>query len=100
MPTNVKEIVKKWLVAEAFDGLYSEGGECACLLPDIAPCGGEGFDTCCAGRLAKCIPEECPDGGCEFHIAEEGHKDQMTSTERHLFFEARRRSKLDNTPIV
>ena len=37
---TVKEIVKAYLDANGFDGLFSDDGDCACQKDDLAPCGG------------------------------------------------------------
>ena len=63
---DVKEIVGKYLKDEGFDGLYSYGGECACMLDDLAPCLELGSD-CIAGYHGPC-PEEC--GEHDWHIGE------------------------------
>ena len=44
---TVKEIVKKYLEDNKFDGLFSDG-ECACIIDDLAPCDGICFE-CEAG---------------------------------------------------
>lgn len=52
---TVKEIVRKHLEREGFDGLFNTEGECACLCGDLAPCGTmnelceEGYRVECAG---------------------------------------------------
>ena len=45
---DVLDIVKNWLTDNNYDGLYSEGGECACELLDLQPCG-ENFSDCHPG---------------------------------------------------
>lgn len=45
---DVKEIVKKYLKENNLDGLFSQGGECACELSDLQPCG-ENFSDCIPG---------------------------------------------------
>ena len=47
MPTVI-EIVKGYLEAHGYDGLFNPDGECACVLSDLAP--------------ADCITEECEPG--------------------------------------
>ncbi len=44
---TVKEIIKKYLNENEFDGLY-QPGECACEKSDLAPCGETPLD-CLAG---------------------------------------------------
>lgn len=39
---NCKEIVRGWLLANGYDGLYL-GGECGCAIDDLGPCDGN-FD--------------------------------------------------------
>lgn len=51
-----------------YDGLVSDGGECACLTDDLAPCG-EMRGDCVAGHKGPCDPDNCgADGNCDFHI--------------------------------
>jgi hypothetical protein len=65
---NVSDIVRRWLQANGYDGLFSEW-ECGCKLDDLMPCG-DLYSDCEAGYIAPCPgPEECPNGGdCDFHI--------------------------------
>jgi hypothetical protein len=58
-----KEIVKKYLQDNGFDGLY-EPGECGCDLDDFMPCGGDCAMTCQPGYKTKC---DC--GEHDFHIS-------------------------------
>ena len=83
---TVDEIIRDWLRSHGYDGLYQEDGECGCLLSDPYPCG-EGMGDCKAGVLGKCNAETCANGGgCNWHIVERGHSDQMTDDEREAFF--------------
>jgi hypothetical protein len=41
------DIIEEYLNKNGFDGLYCEGGECACMKDDLAPCGQIEHD--CAG---------------------------------------------------
>jgi len=41
---NCREIVKKYLEENGYDGLYCHG-ECGCLLDDLAPCDSD-FTSC------------------------------------------------------
>lgn len=72
-PRDVLEIVAEYLRLHEFDGLFSDSGECACLVSEgLAPCGEIG-GTCVPGyRLEGCIPDNCgAGGGCDFHIVPE-----------------------------
>jgi len=51
---TVKEIVRDYLVAGGFDGLYSGGGDCECEVADLFPCGAEGVGGCHAGYRQPC----------------------------------------------
>jgi len=63
---NIKDMLKKYLKDNLYDGLYGEA--CGCKIDDLMPCG-EAFDDCEAGYFCKCDPETCPaDGDCEWHI--------------------------------
>ena len=62
---SVLEIVKKYLEAEGFDGLYHQFG-CACEKNDLAPCGNFGPD-CEPGYKTACRCGE----GCDFDIRAE-----------------------------
>ncbi len=63
---TVKEIVKKYLEDNGYDGLCGE--ECGCDLPDIFAC--EYAVDCEPGYKVPCIPETCPaDGDCPWHIS-------------------------------
>ncbi len=70
---TVKDIVKKYLEDNGFEGLGCE--YCCCGLEDLMPCDGcsVGGDvsTCKAGYIIPCDPETCTaDGDCPFHIGE------------------------------
>ncbi len=36
---NVKQIVREYLMANGYDGLFNENGECGCDFEDFMPCG-------------------------------------------------------------
>ena len=64
---SVKEIVKKYLENNGYDGLYNE--ICGCQNSDLMPCCCEGIEDCEAGYKIPCIPETCPaNGDCDWHI--------------------------------
>lgn len=69
---DVREIVEVWLKENNFDGLYSDGGECACELSDLQPCG-ENFSDCSPGmkktwdEMTEEQQARC-ESGCDFYI--------------------------------
>ena len=71
---DVREIVKRWLKENGYHGLYSDGGECACELSDLQPCG-ENFSDCSPGikktwdEMTKDQQTNC-ESGCDFYILE------------------------------
>jgi hypothetical protein len=67
MIPNVKEIVKAYLIANKFDGLFSDG-VCSCEVGDLEPCGQMQSD-CQAGYKQKC---DCSNN-CKWHIGEKKH---------------------------
>jgi len=72
---DVRDIVRDWLQANGYDGLY-EPGECACETDDLFPCGMPEIQVHCQpGVKYPCPgPGECHlDGDCGFHI---GPKEQ------------------------
>ena len=61
---EVTDMVRDALIAKGFDGLWSDDGECACDVSDLAPCG-DMRETCKAGyKIPGCTCGE----GCDFHI--------------------------------
>ena len=48
MNITVKEIVKKYLKENGYDGLV--GNECGCDIDDLFPCGLEGCENCDGNR--------------------------------------------------
>ena len=69
---DVLDIVKDYLKSNKLDGLYSDGGECACELSDLQPCG-ENFSECSPG-IKKTWDEMTAEqqvhceSGCDFYI--------------------------------
>jgi hypothetical protein len=52
---TVKEIVRRFLVKEGFEGLFEDDGECACKLDDLMPCDGEYYiGSCEVGYIVPC----------------------------------------------
>lgn len=47
------DVMKQWLKEHGYDGLFSNEGECACLLHDLAPCTGD-ISECEPGYKVKC----------------------------------------------
>ena len=66
--TEVRAIVKKYLEDNDFDGLYNSSIECGCVISDLMPCEYDCISDCVPGVRVPCVPEECPVGGCDFHI--------------------------------
>lgn len=71
---TVKEMVKKHLEANGFDGLVQDYRECACLIDDLMPCEDELIGSCEAGhrvdvRTTEDTQENCPNcPDCTWHI--------------------------------
>jgi hypothetical protein len=66
---DVIEIVTSYLIANGYDGLVEEFGECACLVGDPAPCG-QISDSCRAGHRVHVPRGSCEEHGdrCTWHI--------------------------------
>lgn len=81
---DVKQILVKYLRDYGYGGLFYDGGECGCVVENLAPCGeiqtdcepGYRHDCNCGGgcswhvgpqRAAEHIGEHC--GGCSHAIA-------------------------------
>jgi len=59
---TVLDIVKQYLIANGYDGLYNE--DCGCVVDDLIPCG-DCFDNCIPGYKW----DHCGCGcGCTEHI--------------------------------
>jgi hypothetical protein len=69
---EVGEIIKDWLRANDFDGLFNGWMECACNLDDMYPCG-EPQENCEAGWMTPC-DGSCEFGNCDWHISLEKEK--------------------------
>ena len=69
---TVKEMVKRHLEANGFDGLVQDYRECACLIDDLMTCEDDLIGSCEAGHKVEAgdIDDEgcpnCPD--CAWHI--------------------------------
>ena len=50
---NVFRIIKQWLKAHKYDGLYNADGECACEVNGLCPCG-EDMGLCKPGYRVEC----------------------------------------------
>ena len=62
---TVKEIVKKWLEDNGYDGLAGE--DCGCKLDDLFCCQQEGVERCVAGHEVACpCPRHTEGNGDEF----------------------------------
>lgn len=60
-PPTAKDIVRQWLFANGFDGLYTD--ECGCARHDLMPCDSGSMQYCQSGHLRPC---DC--GEHETHI--------------------------------
>ena len=64
---SVLHIVKDYLERRPeLDGLCADGGDCACLIEDLAPCG-EMQETCVPGHKVDGCSDDCGEG-CDWHI--------------------------------
>lgn len=57
-----KEIIKKYLKDNGYDGLVSTFGDCGCSVDDLEPCGCINIDECVPAFLKKC--ETCDNPSC------------------------------------
>jgi len=60
---TVKEIVRDYLTANGYDGLWSDSGRCGCEVDDLFPCL-DSWGNCQPGYKQPC---DCGEG-CRFHI--------------------------------
>jgi len=58
---EVKEIIRNFLIAGGYDGLYCE--ECGCSLEELIPCGSD-FSQCKPGYFVKCDIKNCENEYC------------------------------------
>ncbi len=65
---DCEEMVLAYLKEHGFGGLYHPDGDCACLVDDLIPCGGDWVGDCIAGYSVPC-DGTCEDGSCDYHIA-------------------------------
>lgn len=68
---NVREIVKKWLQENGYEGLCSGWISCGCAIDDLMPCDELDPTHCEPGYKVPCPgPEDCENGGgCPWHIS-------------------------------
>jgi hypothetical protein len=76
-PLTIRDLIEAKCLADGYDGLFNDAGECSCTLEELAPCG--------------CLNEECAFGvkkmgctcgeGCDFHIVPPGEPDDDTTEE-------------------
>ncbi len=61
LPPNptVRDIVRQYLEAEGYDGLWSERWDCACFTEDLQPCEFDDCFKCQAGYTCVCNDEDC-----------------------------------------
>lgn len=68
MVPTIQQIIKDYLVAHDFDGLFCEDIDCACVVDDLMPCGNP-YPDCTPGKRVPC---DC--GEHDYHI--EGVSDE------------------------
>jgi len=68
---TVKEIIKKHLIDNGYDGLYDsqQGCDCGCMIDDLIPCDGPS-DHCYPGYKIDC-DHHCDDRGLTHCIGPE-----------------------------
>ncbi len=66
---NVRDIIKKWLKDNGYDGLYSSDYSCGCSLENFISCDESWVLNCQPGYKVPCEgSDHCQPGECEFHI--------------------------------
>lgn len=64
---NCESIIHMYLVEHGYDGLFNDVGECACVIGDLMPCGGDYILECQPGYRVEGCSWSCGEG-CDFHI--------------------------------
>ena len=63
---DVREIVRRYLKNNGFDGVYNVDNECCCSTEHFPTCGNDTSD-CVPGYRMPCSTDYC-DGLCAYHI--------------------------------
>lgn len=72
-PLTVGDLIADCITKYGYDGLYSEDGECACEVDDLAPCGWLN-SNCKMGYRYWCSDADCEftaDAGRHWHMREQ-----------------------------
>ena len=77
---NLREIAKKWLESNGYDGLCCD--DCGCEISDLMPCDSPN-EQCEAGYKVPCPgSKHCPvDGECDWHINPTKQKEAENESE-------------------
>ena len=69
MNNSVKDIIRRYLKRNKYDGLYNPYGDCGCEVDDLMHCCCECIEGCTPGYKVPYNPETClADGDYEWHI--------------------------------
>jgi len=78
---NTKDIVRGWLEANGYDGLFDAvTGECGCETSDLMPCQTEGIDRCEPGYKTPCPQQGC--GEHSWHISKQADRPRTVKGKR------------------
>jgi hypothetical protein len=72
-PVNVRKIIREYLAANGFDGLYHEN-DCGCLRDDLMPCDGSGL-KCEPGHRKPTPEDHCQYGEGDWIIGPKADND-------------------------